>query len=252
MDRTKLCIIDEAGNEFSASKRGVNQIWGSISKWFKEKNIKPGTKVKISYDKAESRNGAPVIRIEVQHGSLKTKKIDESGNEEIKEEFLNYLRTQTRIKLPSTHKQYVKWLDKVSVWLIDHKICARDFNIWKDVDQIPEIDNQLNGSYHEAWSDSNSDPKQNGWLSAPWGHWIKFNEWKSNGSPIRPRIILEEPTLEMKPFALTICKEDIASAGLFFSERTITRFVAALLTKPFVILTGLSGSGKTKLAQSFA
>lgn len=39
--------------------------------------------------------------------------------------------------------------------------------------------------------------------------------------------------------------------GLFFSEKLIHRFIASLCTKPFVILTGLSGSGKTKLAQAF-
>ncbi|WP_209310182.1 AAA family ATPase, partial [Salinimicrobium oceani] len=37
-----------------------------------------------------------------------------------------------------------------------------------------------------------------------------------------------------------------------FSKKLIDRFVASLATKPFVILTGLSGSGKTKLAQTFA
>jgi len=31
----------------------------------------------------------------------------------------------------------------------------------------------------------------------------------------------------------------------------VKRYIASLLTKPFVILTGLSGSGKTKLAQAF-
>lgn len=41
------------------------------------------------------------------------------------------------------------------------------------------------------------------------------------------------------------------SAGLFFTDSTVLRFTASLLTKPFVILTGLSGSGKTKLAQAF-
>lgn len=40
-------------------------------------------------------------------------------------------------------------------------------------------------------------------------------------------------------------------SGLNYSNELIKRFTASLLTKPFVILTGLSGSGKTKLAQSF-
>jgi len=40
-------------------------------------------------------------------------------------------------------------------------------------------------------------------------------------------------------------------SGLSYSNELITRFIASLLTKPFVILTGLSGSGKTKLAQAF-
>lgn len=45
---------------------------------------------------------------------------------------------------------------------------------------------------------------------------------------------------------------DIKIANLQFSEGLIARFISSLLTKPFVILTGLSGSGKTKLAQAFA
>lgn len=46
-------------------------------------------------------------------------------------------------------------------------------------------------------------------------------------------------------------KESLLKANLVFNENLIKRFVASLLTKPFVILTGLAGSGKTKLAQSF-
>jgi len=46
--------------------------------------------------------------------------------------------------------------------------------------------------------------------------------------------------------------ESCASANLFISQDICSCFVAALLAKPFVILTGLSGSGKTKLAQAFA
>lgn len=41
------------------------------------------------------------------------------------------------------------------------------------------------------------------------------------------------------------------NANLKFPEMLPYRFTSALLTKPFVILTGLSGSGKTKLAEAF-
>ena len=43
----------------------------------------------------------------------------------------------------------------------------------------------------------------------------------------------------------------LSESGLVFSNILIKRFIASLLTKPLTILTGLSGSGKTKLAQAF-
>ena len=46
--------------------------------------------------------------------------------------------------------------------------------------------------------------------------------------------------------------KDLSDAGLIFGEQILLRFVASLLAKRFVILTGLSGSGKTKLAHAFA
>lgn len=39
--------------------------------------------------------------------------------------------------------------------------------------------------------------------------------------------------------------------GLTFKSEFILRFCSSIIAKPFVILTGLSGSGKTKLAQAF-
>ena len=52
-------------------------------------------------------------------------------------------------------------------------------------------------------------------------------------------------------FEITSFRDTCNSAGLVYSDKLITRFVSSLITKPFVILTGLSGSGKTKLAQAF-
>ncbi len=53
-------------------------------------------------------------------------------------------------------------------------------------------------------------------------------------------------------FSVVKLRSYISQSGLVFSGTLISRFVASLLTKPFVLLTGLSGSGKTKIAQSFA
>lgn len=71
------------------------------------------------------------------------------------------------------------------------------------------------------------------------------------------KIILKNvENLELKekqqPFVFSSFMEDLLSTGLIFSDQLVTRFVLSLLTKPFVILTGLSGSGKTQLAISFA
>jgi energy-coupling factor transporter ATP-binding protein EcfA2 len=60
-------------------------------------------------------------------------------------------------------------------------------------------------------------------------------------------VVIEQINFNLKKF-----QSDINPIGLFLNNQLITRFATSLLTKPFVILTGLSGSGKTKLAQAFA
>jgi 5-methylcytosine-specific restriction protein B len=61
-----------------------------------------------------------------------------------------------------------------------------------------------------------------------------------------------ENNLEISSFEIKKLHESLLRANLKISEKLSTRFISSLLTKPFVILTGLSGSGKTKLAQAFA
>ena len=51
---------------------------------------------------------------------------------------------------------------------------------------------------------------------------------------------------------LELSFKEISHSGFQFNNKLLVRFIGSLLTKPFVILTGLSGSGKTKLAQVFA
>jgi 5-methylcytosine-specific restriction protein B len=56
-------------------------------------------------------------------------------------------------------------------------------------------------------------------------------------------------------FNLSLINEfikDTNKQNLYFNHYLLKRYIASLATKPFVIFTGLSGSGKTKLAQTFA
>jgi hypothetical protein len=53
-------------------------------------------------------------------------------------------------------------------------------------------------------------------------------------------------------FDIDSFNKSIILSGLSFPQNLLSRFVSSLCTKPFVILSGLSGSGKTKLAQAFA
>ncbi|MBL0183687.1 MAG: hypothetical protein IPP96_15955, partial [Chitinophagaceae bacterium] len=62
----------------------------------------------------------------------------------------------------------------------------------------------------------------------------------------------ENPEIIQIPFSYRSFFDSIKEANLKFSEKLIVRFVASLCAKPFIICSGLSGSGKTKLAQAFA
>ncbi len=53
-------------------------------------------------------------------------------------------------------------------------------------------------------------------------------------------------------FNISQFHQDCTTANLKYSNQLVTRYITSLVTKPFVLLSGLSGSGKTKLAQSFA
>ncbi len=66
-----------------------------------------------------------------------------------------------------------------------------------------------------------------------------------------PPVFRERPAIEKVTFLLSRTNE-IEVTGLLFSNDLIHRYALSLLTKPFVILSGLTGSGKTRLALTFA
>ena len=76
-----------------------------------------------------------------------------------------------------------------------------------------------------------------------------FNEIKNNDSPI------EEPAEEEKETTNKVYDtfyEYLLGNGYYFDGETIENYLLSLKVKPFVILTGNSGTGKTKLSQLFA
>lgn len=58
--------------------------------------------------------------------------------------------------------------------------------------------------------------------------------------------------IEQVPFSMTTVIESIKETGLLYDDKIIKRYVCSLMTKTFVILSGLAGSGKTQLALAFA
>jgi hypothetical protein len=74
----------------------------------------------------------------------------------------------------------------------------------------------------------------------------KENVFKAKGAPTFIK------SIPQNDFDIEKLVGDIANSSLLFKKMILSRFTSSLLTKPFVILSGLSGSGKTKLAQAFA
>lgn len=76
-----------------------------------------------------------------------------------------------------------------------------------------------------------------------------------NNVTIKPAIITTTSSSLLpnsKPFSISKIIALINSTGLIYSSSLIKRFAFSLLSKPFVILSGLAGSGKTQLALAFA
>jgi len=168
--------------------------------------------------------------------------------EKRKDEFLKFL--SHRHKNAASSIQYINGVEKAEKWFIQKGICDGSFNVWVDKDKIKNIENKLNNEFKKEWKQLNSDNHY--WYGSPWKAWVDFNKVDKNPSNKQTIFEIEQPQIEQpKVFFIKKIVTDINSSGLVFSELMITRLVTSLITKPFVILSGLSGSGKTKLAQAF-
>jgi len=158
----------------------------------------------------------------------------------IRKEFTEFLIK--KVSRDSTIKQYLAWMKKIQEWFIENNVIDSSFNIWEHRNKINEIEEKLKNENIYGWKKANKSIKN--WMSSPWNAWVAFNS--------NTEISFEVENYDFEDFNIKDFNIKITESGLVFSESIITRFVSSLLTKPFVLLTGLSGSGKTKIAQSFA
>jgi hypothetical protein len=82
-------------------------------------------------------------------------------------------------------------------------------------------------------------------------YYPKYSIYEEKGNYFFSDKYLGKIKIDQVEFDISSFENACKKAGLIYTEKLINRFVSSLLTKPFVILSGLSGSGKTKLAQAF-
>lgn len=107
------------------------------------------------------------------------------------------------------------------------------------------------------------DKAQNNAPSSSLANYKKFLDYLEDNSSIETTNTVNEAednasennsisTIEPAPFSINTIIANIQSTGLIYAPTLIKRFAFSLMTKPFVILSGLAGSGKTQLAVAFA
>lgn len=179
------------------------------------------------------KEGFEILKKDSKNVEISKKKMN------YKEAYTTWLVTGVDIK-ESTKKQYSNVIEKLS-----KKV---GYNIF-EADNIEKID-LLYSDLIKTQKDENNKyfnidaPSygKKGWYSASIKTYSDF--LKSINS--------KDETVQINnSFDFTFFSDKINQSGLIFSKQLIQRFIASLCTKPFVICSGLSGSGKTKLAQSF-
>lgn len=119
--------------------------------------------------------------------------------------------------------------------------------IWDDVNKL-QINKTRGGIYTAAISSYKSfiDFLDTEEAKKLFGEWTDDNESKPEDADVNPE------TKSQQPFSISRMISLISETGLLYSPDLIKRFAFSLMSKRFLILSGLAGSGKTQLALAFA
>ena len=241
-----LLVDDFNSNEISLTK--LIEVDSDFQVNFENnRNIKKIDKEEYEFILKNVLNGF----VDLKSNSEKNNSLIEIEN--IKEEFANWLFDQGKYKRVYKGDKSVL-IEKLSEYEIayenDFGISIFDFPNLSINTIIGELESNLIDESGQI-GDLNKRTVGNGSVKAILGpnNYIKFLKEllkQQKVSSENLKIYGKQIDFDIKSF-----QDDCKSAGLVYADKLITRFVSSLLTKPFVILTGLSGSGKTKLAQAY-
>ena len=235
----------------------IQNLFGADACWFLDEIYFEQNRLVLSPCLvSEGQKAYPNSSIKSMHWNSLT-----GDHSKVKQAFSKYLINDVRrIKTQSTVNEYLTKLEgPVYDWFIENNIVTDSFEILNIYSDLDSINIQLEGPLYNRWKEINKEV--NGFYSAPWNRWCEFigslnlhqvekNNLHKRGKKVET--ILEAEQRGFIPFSITAFYEICLNAGLDFHLNLLQRYIASLQSKPFVILSGLSGSGKTKLAESFA
>lgn len=154
--------------------------------------------------------------------------------------YMNGLYNQAKLHVSSIMEPYK------SIYDIEDTDILK--SIYAQISTLPE--------YKEA------NEKYSGGINATYNLYIKFLEGNfsslsahdievKSGNHI-VSTLNQQSTIDKLPFSISAVINAINETGLVYSDILIKRFAFSLMSKRFLILSGLAGSGKTQLALAFA
>lgn len=151
-----------------------------------------------------------------------------------KKEFINWLKNNNLSK--SSINGYIDIIEREYPTILQSK-------------QISEVE-QIKNEYFEIKENIEKNKRGNNKYSASINNYIKFlNDQYSN---INKRIIKKDKIKINIKYGVSDIFRYINKNGFIYNKSTIYNIYLSLKTKPFVILSGISGTGKSKLVKLLA
>ena len=173
-----------------------------------------------------------------------------------KQDFIKYLeyKTPAGSNKPSS---YAKAMEVVESALFT-ALFRESTSIW-DFVNISNVNDLYNYIIEQQKKEDNifkNYEQQSYWkkrfCSAALKEYREFLHLTDPADSVLQKPISDDSILPSQLFNISDFDSSLSNANFSLPQTLPYRFIASLITKPFVILTGLSGSGKTKLAEAFA